>query len=69
MDSSQLAPKRIAPRFVCQKYLPERIELRQGVQLGAGTIAFRKSAPSFAMRSKLGVSMSSWIVLSPGWLR
>ena len=66
MVSSHLAPKRIAPLPVCQKYLPVSIELLQGVQLGAGTFALRKRAPSSATRSKLGVSISSWIVLSPG---
>ena len=46
MDSSLMAPTRIAPKPVCQKYLPVSIELLQGVQLGAGTCALRKRAPS-----------------------
>ena len=57
MLSSHKAPDKIAPRPVCQKYCPERMELRQGVQLGAGTKALVNNAPSRAMRSKLGVSM------------
>ena len=64
--SSHRAPRNIAPIPVCQKYFPDKIELRHGVQLGAGTFAFRKRAPSFAILSKLGVLISSWMLFSPG---
>ena len=62
MDASHFAPLRIAPRWVRKKYWPESSELRHGVQLGAVTKAWRKIAPSPAMRSMFGVLMP-WLRL------
>ncbi len=57
--SSQTAPCRIAPSPVRQKYWPESNELLHGVHDGAVTWAFLNNTPSRAIRSKLGVAMTS----------
>ena len=54
-----MAPCKIAPRPVRQKYWPDRIELRQGVQEGAFTKALRNSTPRRAIRSNVGVRTTS----------
>ena len=65
---SQIAPCRMAPRPVSQKFLPERMELRQGVHDGALTEALVKSTPLWANLSKFGVSATSLMVPGPSVL-
>jgi hypothetical protein len=65
MDESQIAPLRIAPRPVLKKYLPESIELLQGVQEGEFTKAFLNNTPSLATRSMFGVLTTSLMVGLP----
>lgn len=65
LEPSHTAPRRMAPRPVRQKCCPESSALRQGVQEGALTNAWRKSTPSEAMRSKFGVRITSLTVPGP----
>ena len=53
-------PKWFTASPVCQLFRPVRILARQGLHFGLEVKAFVKRTPSFATRSKFGVSTQSY---------